>query len=88
MTHYRLDTTMPAPTGKRKSRVKYAKLPLNTMPVDSSFLVPATDYEGVPATAIASHLRTKAARARIRVRVEIRRPEKHNESGVRLWRIG
>lgn len=88
MTAYTVDSSVPIPTGRSYGTFDYKALPLGTMAVGESFIIPRDRFGNRSYAAIASAIRQRAGRVYgIKVRTEVRRPEKHGEGpGLRCWR--
>ena len=89
MTAYTITRDVPIPTGRTYGSFDYAALPLGTLQVGESFFIKREDMGNRSFAGIASAVRQRAMRThKIRVRTEIRRPERHPEpcDGLRVWR--
>ncbi len=89
---YPLTSNVPQPEKRERLSFNVAELPLKTMNVGESFLIPEADLPrhagGSAATTTAgARVHVAAKRAKIKVRVEKRIQDRDNESGLRVWRI-
>lgn len=84
--NYPVDTGIPAPKRRRQSHVNYGAI--GALLVGNSMLIPESDFGELGVHAVAAGVRTRAARMGIRIRTEVRHPEKHNGDGpgLRVWR--